>query len=505
MDKLPIVKSSPDSVARAPKRGVIVNVHTMNRSTRPSMSRTIRRRVFLAGGAGCVIALPLFESLSRAQAPSSPARFIAYVQPFGCLGEYFWPGMPAFDVNSGQIADYPCSGRTALNDPNFQMSPILKPLEAFKQDLVVVEGLENAFGNHDAYCAMLTGMPAINPVTGGDDGDLVGDGISIDHELARHIGKDTRYPSLQLGVFTGDGTGSKGAASWSAARQAAPPQQIPHLVWEKLFADVGGDPAAADQVRQENASVLDFAISQATSIQARLGQTDRERLDQYLTAFRGVEQNIGKLALAGCQKPAEPLTCDKENPTQCEAYFHLDLMPKLVAAQFDLLAMALACDLTRVASFQMSVEGNDLVFPWTGNTGGGWHALSHLGPSQGPANAEWIKQAQEYVKTAIWNTEQLALLAQRLKDFGVYDNTLVLYTQTMGNAQVHHSVNCPNLTLGNVNGALKPGRHVRVGDPIENTRRINDLLVTVLNAFKVPATSFGLPAYNKGPITEMLA
>jgi hypothetical protein len=476
----------------------------MNASARSSKSRILRRRAFLFGGAGCVVGLPLFESLGNAQPSNAPPRFVGYLQPFSCFQEFFWPGMPAFNMAGGQIAGYPASGRSALDDPNFTFSRILAPLAAHRQDTLIVEGLDNAFGNHDSYCCMLSGVPPINPIDGSDDGDLFGNGITIDHELAKHIGKDTRYPTLQLGVFTGDGTGSKGAVSWSAPLQAAPPQQIPHLVWEQLFADVGGDPAQAEQLRAENASVLDAAIQQADSMRLQLSQLDRERLDQYLTAFRGVEQNIGRLAIASCERPPEPLHCDRESPTQCEAYFHLELMPQLVSAQFDLLAMALACDLTRVITFQMSVEGNNLVFPWIGNTGG-WHDLSHLGPSEGPADAVWIDHAEQYIKSSIWNTEQLALLVQRLKDFGVFDNTVVLYTQSMGNGQVHQSNNIPVVTLGNVNGALRPGRHVRVGDPLRNERRINDMLVTLLNAYGVPSTSFGLPEFNKGALGMLLA
>ncbi|MDX2053114.1 MAG: DUF1552 domain-containing protein [Polyangiaceae bacterium] len=477
------------------------------------MSRTVSRRALLMGGAGCVISLPLFESLGRGQAVTAPPRFVAFAQPFATLGEAFWPGMPAFDFSAGQMMKYPYSGRTPLDDPNFQFSPILKPLEAWRSDLLVIEGLENAFGNHPAYASMLTGMPPINPVTGSDDDPLMGNGISIDHELAKYISKDTRYPSIQLGVFTQPGTGAHGACSWSGPLQAAPAQDVPHLVWEQLFAGISGDASQADALRQEDASVLDFALQQAGSLRTRLGQNDQQKLDQYLTSFRAVEQSISRIAAVGCQKPAEPIQCGS-TPSDCVAGRRvaegseqtlLDIMPQLVATQFELLAMALACDLTRVASFQMAVEGNNLPFPWLGNKGA-WHDLSHLAPTTGPADAVWIDWAEQYIKVSTWNIEQYALLAQRLKDFGAFDNTLVLYTQSMGNAQNHNSVNIPLLTLGNVNATFKTGRHVRVADPIaDKTRKVNDLLVTILNAYDVGATTFGLPEYNQGPLGALLA
>jgi hypothetical protein len=467
------------------------------------MSRTLSRRAMLFGGAGCLVGLPLFESLGLAQPGAAPARFVAYCQPFACLGDLFWPGSPAFDFNKGQIALYPHSGRTVLDNPSFEMTPILKPLEPYKNELIVVEGLENANGNHDAYSAMLTGWGEYLD----NDEEQLPMGPSLDHELAKHIGQDTRYSSLQVGVFTYPGTGTKGAVSWVGPRQAAPAQDVPHMVWEQLFANIASDPMQAEILREQNKSVLDGAIKQAESLHVRLNPADRQRLDQYLTSFRGVEQNLAKLSGLACTKPAEPELCGN-SPEACKSYYQIEDMPRLVQIQYDLLAMALACDLTRVVTFQMSVEGNNLVFPWLGNNGG-WHDLSHLASSEGPPDAGWIDWAQQYLKASVWNMEQVALLTQRLKDFGVFDNTVLFYSITMGEANNHNSINIPLMTLGNVNGALRTGRHIRCADPLGGPeggggRRVNDLLLTVLHAYGVPATEFGQPTYTRGPISQML-
>jgi hypothetical protein len=197
----------------------------------------------------------------------------------------------------------------------------------------------------------------------------------------------------------------------------------------------------------------------------------------------------------GCAKPAAP-------GGTTSMWDVVDNMPVTTRTQMDLLAMALACQVTNVATIQMSNEDNNLIFTFLGNTGR-WHDLSHNGTKE----AGWESLMDQYVKVQKWNAEMIAYLIKRMKELNVFANSTILWINPMNNGQIHNSFNLPVALFGSAGGYFKQGRHVRLAGT--NTRGggryLNDLYVTILQAMGVPATTFGLASYVKGPLTEIKA
>ncbi|MDX2051211.1 MAG: DUF1552 domain-containing protein [Polyangiaceae bacterium] len=485
------------------------------------MRKSISRRTLLHGGAGCLIALPLLDGMrvARAQA-TAPARLITYHEPYAMFADAFWPpepGKPQYDKKSGKIAELPTSGVGFMDNPAYEFTEILKPLESIRNEVLVLEGLQNAGNNHDGYCSILTGYEQLER----SDTDVTGGGISLDHYMAQKLGydKSMRFASMQLGVIV-EGNGSKSAVSWVAQGQSVPAENSPRNVFNKLFPNGAATqtttpmPVSADMLRARQKSVLDAALDQAAALRPSLSTLDQQKVDQYLEAFRSVEQRIDVLSkpTATCAAPAYPADYSLQPEQSQDSYYAQQ--PEIADVMMDLSAMAFACDLTRIITFQMNEEGNDLVFTWIPQQRGRWHQLSHifLQPGQvpyelnpaDPAQMSWWEDVQNYINVSVWNAQQVYKLQDKLKQHGVYDNTLLLWTTNMGQGNTHGSINIPLVLLGNVNNYFKTGRHIRLDIPGEY-RRINDLHVNILNAFGVPDTSFGFSEFNKGPILEIKA
>ncbi len=460
-------------------------------------SRGLTRRNFLRGGAGAAIAMPAFESLrhrlghgqARA-AGEGTQRFIVYATPLGSFAEMFFPTPPG-----GTPYQYPTAdnfvprervywtGDTPMVNPEFEVSHILEPLAAHRDELIVLEGLENSGGNHRGYCCMLTGTETVEIA-----GTKLGGGISIDQEIANHIGDQTRFSSLQLGVRTPSKIGAKETVSWYGEAQGAAPETDPRVAWDYLFSDLETDPEAAEQLRARQKSVLDAALGQAQDLRGDLGSLDRAKLDDYLEAFREVER---KLELA-------PATCDRPETPEEQDWKDDESAPLCTELQLDMLAMAMACDLTRVATFQMASEATNMKHPFLG-VNGRWHDLSHIkGDVPG-----FELEMQDYVAIQRWNAGHIASLIDRLQAFGVFDQTGILWITPMHNAQIHNRYNLPIMLAGSMGGALATGRHVRLDRDAE--RVVNDLHVTLLQAMGIEAETFGESHKVQGPIPELLA
>ncbi|MDX2053192.1 MAG: DUF1552 domain-containing protein [Polyangiaceae bacterium] len=499
------------------------------------MRRKISRRTLLQGGAGCMIALPLLEGMRVASAQAvSPPRFITYHQPFSMFGDAFWPPEPGksqYDKRSGTIDLYPRSGVGPLDNPNFEFTETLKPLESVRSEMLILEGLQNAGSNHDGYCSILNGYEPLEI----SDTEVTGGGISLDHYLAKQLGHDKtmRFPNLQLGVIV-TAAGTKSAVSWIDKGQSVPAMENPRNVFNKLFpssqvvAPAATAPTfSADMLRARQKSVLDAAIQHAETLRPSLSTLDRQKLDQYLEAFRSVEQRIDIVSqpTVSCMTPAYPADLFPTNGEINEQY--LALQPQIADVMMDLGAMAFACDLTRIITFQMNEEGNNLVFTWIPGQRARWHDLSHIWLTPGqvpyemdpndPGSMSWWEDVQNFINVGAWNAGQVFKLQEKLKQHAVYDNTLLLWTTNMGQGNSHASINIPLVLLGNLNKYFKTGRHIRIidsnsltTDPIPefdptNMRYINDLLTTILNAYGLPDANFGDPMISRGAISEIRA
>jgi len=455
----------------------------------------LTRRTLLRGGAGAAITLPAFVSLGQrpeAQAAGTgPERLVVYAQPLSIYAPEFWPTAPGqapYDLPSTPLPDVYVSGEGAMNNPDFMLPPMLESLAPFRDELLLIEGLDNCRGNHGAYSATLTGS--------GDHG------TSIDQHIAAAIGGDSKFASLQVGVFN-RGAENKEAVSWYAAGQAAPAEADPSILFDRLFADLETDPEAALMLQAQQKSILDAALGQAQDVRGRLSTTDKTKLDNYLDSVREVEQRIASMPPVLCEPPPAPGLPPVAELTQGSTAGGNDLVPDFARAQADLLAMALACGLTRVATYQMLYEANNYSFPWL-NISTRHHDMSHLNgdPSTWTPD-DGIARALDYVAMSTWSIEQVAYLVQRLVDLDAFEGTTLLFFVPMGNGQRHNDRNIPLMLIGSGGGTFATGRHVRY-DRSGEPRAINDLLVTLGQCYGADIDTIGDDELNQGPLVELL-
>ncbi|MEL6547079.1 MAG: DUF1552 domain-containing protein, partial [Myxococcota bacterium] len=347
------------------------------------MTARMHRRAFLQGSAGLVVSLPILESLwprSAAAQGAAPAlkRFIGYCQPLGTFAEEFWPHAPG-----GSRYAYPepdaCEPGTKCRAKEFrtgdsaadweltETSTILEPLlESHRAKLLLVENLENSIGNHSGYGALLSGAS-----------DNEAYDISLDQILAQELQPSTPFPSLHLGVRTSTKIGNRYTVAWRGPNRGIPAESNPRALYARIFSGVSSDPSAAQELLNRKLSVLDAATDQARTLRARISSEDQLRLEQYFDSLRDLEQRLSTLPVEGCQVPLEPI--DDGNSTSERK--GLEDVPRIAEAQIDLLAAAMACDLTRFATFQMAFEATNMTHPWLG-VSGRWHDLSHNGASR---------------------------------------------------------------------------------------------------------------------------
>jgi hypothetical protein len=426
--------------------------------------RHLSRRAVLRG-AGATIGLPLLSAMlpvSPARAATPRSRFACIYIPHGAVMRQWTPATAGTD---------------------FELPPILRSLEPFRNQLVVVSDLTLplAYGEDASAGANHTRSSAVW-ITCAEPG--VGAtprlGVSVDQVAAQSFGQDTPLPSLELSLEEGGLSGGSGLSgayrntiAWRTPTAPLPMEQNPQVVFERLF----GDGATAEQRARRRAqagSLLDSVLADAASLGRTLPADDRTRLDRHLEDVREVERRI---ALAG-QKVGDDLAVP-EKPAGVPDDFeqHAKLM-------FDLLALAWAADLTRVGTLMIAKEVSNAVYPASG-INEPFHNLSHH--SEVPANIE------RYARLNAYHTSTtLAYFLGKLRDTPdgggtLLDHSLVLYGSGMSNSNQHDHDPLPAVLAGSASGVLAGGRHVRAGTgtPFAN------LLVALLDKLGVEAESFG--------------
>lgn len=472
------------------------------------MRKPLSRRSILRAGAGMTLALPLLDAMRparSARAAGKAKRLVIWLQPLSIYADVFWPTSPGakpYDWRTDPIAEVRFTGPGTLDNPNFALPEMLKFMQPHRDDLLFVEGLDNSTSNHEAYSTTLTGTAGL----AGSPADM----ISIDQLVAKQVGGETKFRSLQVGVMNG-GSDNKSAASWLSKSQAAPATDNPRRLWERLFADATSDPAEAQRLRERNQSVLDAALEQANTLKGQLGQDDKAKVDQYLEAFREVERRLDASMPMGCQVPPKP---SEISPATGKSLFDDDELrsladvPTVMKMQLDMLSMALACDMTRVATFQYGTEANNGTFPWLGLPDSRWHDFSHF---ENDNPAEWPSQldsAKGWRSIAEWSLSQFNYLVERTKALGAFDDSLLVFLTSMNHGGIHKSRNCPVLIAGSGGGALRTGRHVRFEHDKNGgkvTRCFNDLHLTLAKAMGVSLERFGDANKSKGVLPGLLA
>ncbi len=436
----------------------------------------LSRRTLLASAAGAAIGLPWLEAFAprhASAADTAPKRFVVMFAPNGLL--------PAW-TPSGSESD-------------FALSPILAPLAEHQAELVVIRGLYQQGGGGDGHQngigGMLTGTTLNSGPFGGMQAPPAGwaSGPSVDQRIADVIGVETKLRSLELGVQVG-AADNWGRMCYRAGDQPLPPDDDPSAVYARVFAELHTDPAvlAADRARKK--SILDAVGSEYSRLSAVLGSADRQRVDAHLQAVRDIEERLSRAAASGgaaCSDPVVPALAKDDN----------DAFPQVGALQLDLLAMALACDITRVASLQWSRSVSDTRFTWLGIQES-HHDLSHLGDDDAAA-------VDKLTRIEAWYATQLATLIAKLKaipegDGSVLDNTVILFCNELAKGNTHSREDAGYVLAGRAGGALKTGRFLR----FDGNTSHNGLLVSLLHALDIPDQRFGNPDWSNGPLPGLV-
>jgi hypothetical protein len=370
----------------------------------------------------------------------------------------------------------------ATSGANFELSPILQPLAPFRDALTVVTNLarpeKGVDTNHaGAPSSWLAGVPPKR--TAGPDFEL---GITLDQVVARRIGQETTFPSLELA--TEDFTGLIGdcapgfscaymnTISWQSATSPLPMEINPRVVFDQLFGGGGTREERLARIKTDQ-SLLDFVADDLHDLERGLGARDRARLGEYLDHVREIERRIQR-----AEQRTDSLADVPDAPVGVPESFeeHARLM-------FDLLAIAYEADLTRVFTFMLGRELSQRTYPNLGVTEP-HHSISHHGNK--PAAIE----AHATVNT--YHVTLFAKFLERLRstpdgDGTLLDHSLILYGSGMGNGNVHAPDHCPTLLVGSAAGSVTGNRHIVAPELTPN----GNLLVSIAQTFGVSAERFG--------------
>ena len=422
------------------------------------------RRTFLRG-LGATVALPLLDAMAPAMSAQTKAaaRFAAIYCGNGANMEDWTP---------------------ASEGLGFTFSPTLKPLEAFRDRTLVLTGLDNfqatdqgdVGGQHPRAAPAF--MSCVHPKQ--TEGADVQAGTTVDQMIARHIGRDSKLPSLEVSVDRNDVVGAcdhgyacayMNSMSWKSPTMPLPAETNPRFVFERLFGS--GDTAEERRARsEEDRSLLDGLTREISKLRQSLGARDRVKLGEYLDAVRDVEQRIAKSESRNrnVATPARPVG----EPETFREYAEL---------MFDLQVLAFQADIARVTTFMMARENINRSYPEIGLPEA-HHAMSHHGN-----NPEKMKA---FSKLNTYHVDTLAYFVRKLQsipdgDGTLLDHSVVLYGSGMSDGNVHNNYNVPVVIVGGRDLRLKGNRHLRYpkGTPLAN------LSLTLMAKFGVPAESFG--------------
>ncbi len=283
-----------------------------------------------------------------------------------------------------------------------------------------------------------------------------------------------------------------GRMCYRAANQPLVPTDEPAAVYASVFSDLHTDPAQLARLRKRRQSILDTVGGEYTRLAGQLGSADRQRLEQHLAAIREIETRLTSdlvVSNAACQDPQLTQVASEEN----------DSFPAVGALQMDLLTMALACDLTRVASLQWSRSVSEVQFTWLGISEG-HHDLSHRSDSD-------LAAQDKLTRINTWYASQLASLIERLKNTPdglggtLFDGSLILWCNELAKGNTHSRLGAHYVLAGRAGGALRTGRYVSYdGQSLPH----NNLLLSLVNAMGIPDTGFGKAEWCSGALAGLL-
>ena len=424
------------------------------------------RRTFLRG-VGATLALPLLDAMVPARTllaktAATPAARLGFVYlPHGANMDRWTP---------------------TSEGAGFDFSPILKPLEPFRDQLNIVSGLGHRAADSTAVHSLspTTWLSGVRPKpTQGLDAYA---GVTADQIAAQRIGQETLLPSMELA--TEDQSGLIGACdrdygciymntlSWRTPTTPMPMEINPRKVFERMFGQGG---SAADRLArsEEDRSVLDAVTKQIAGLQRNLGAKDRTTVNDYLESVREIERRIGiaeRQQEIDLDLPAAPVGI----PFVFED--HITLM-------YDLLVLAYQADITRVATFMVAREESNKTYPQIG-VHEGHHATSHH--QNRPEKLEKLFKIQQY-HVSLFGDFLKKLAAIPDGDGTLLDHSLLLYGSNMSNSNAHNHFPLPNLVVGGATGKHKGGRHLKYPDHTPMT----NLILSMLDKVGVPMDTLG--------------
>ena len=437
--------------------------------------KLLPRRTFLRG-TGVALALPLLDAM----VPAMSALQKTAANPVRRLGFVYGPNGVARNFDG--INYWTPVGEGA----NFEFSQILKPLEAYRERMLVVSGLaqhqadafdDGANGDHTrGTSSWLTG---VHPKR--TEGADVRNGVSADQLAAAKIGADTALPSLELAIdlnfLAGQCENSYSCAylntlAWSSPTTPLPTENNPRIVFERLFGE-GGSPAQRQAQARQNKSILDSVMADLSRLQKTLGAGDRVVVDNYVEAVREVERRI-QSAEKGGDGGLPPLDRPAGIPERYDE--HVKLM-------YELQWLAFRADLTRVTTFMLARELNFRTYPEIG-INEGHHGISHH--QDNPNQIAKLAKINTYqAELFAWFVDKLATTPEG--DGSLLDHSLFLYGAGLSNPNLHAHYDLPLMLIGGAAGRMKGGKHL----VFKQETPMCNLLLSMLDKVGVHAESLG--------------
>jgi hypothetical protein len=412
----------------------------------------LSRRTVLKG-VGAAVALPLLDAMNPAgvawaqtAAGKTPHRLAFVGFPHGAVMRHFKPEQTGRD---------------------YTMTRILEPLAPYREHMTIVTGLRNKPAESPEPHAYIeqTWLSCVSPKEAGVASPDAG--VTADQLAARHIGQETRIPSLELT------TSQRGAQlAWRTPTQSLPQEGNPRNVFYRLFGQ-GDNEAERAAIVKETGSILDRVMEQAVGLQAKLGGQDRQAVAAYLDSVREIERRVQMASQADNSNldiPEAPIGV----PNDLDAHF---------ALMFDLMALAFQADLTRVITFSMDREASMRTYNNL-SISEAFHPLSHH--ANDPGKQDRLAVIQTY------HTKVFARFIERLVktpegDGSLLDHSMVLYGSNMSDSNRHNNDPLPSVILGHAHGRIKGGQHLSY----PQDSRHSNLLLTLLERTEIPIESIG--------------
>jgi hypothetical protein len=461
---------------------------------------TISRRKLLGGLGALTVALtsPIWRAATvfgQDANVKAAKRFIGVFSANGTIAKsFFQPGV---------LSELPLTS----------MTPILAPLDSYKDKLLVLNGVhmystvEDELGATNGLegenfapgkpggphmkgpGAMLTGGSLLAGSFTGSGGPAGwADRQSVDQFIAERIGKGTQFPSLELGVRI-EGQEPLRVISYRGANQPNTAVDDPFQVYSRIFANASLSEAELKKLIAERQSVLDFVKDDIVRLQGRVNSEDRAKLEAHLGGIRKIEQGLQNSGNS-CTPIMMPA---KYDPRAMEKF------PEASKLQMDLMLLAQTCGMTRVSTFMFANADSWQYYPWIG-VNEEHHELSHAPDSD-------TVTTEKLVKINVWHSEQFKYMLDALSGVQepdgstMLDNSLVLWGNELGSGNNHTYKNIPWVLAGGAGGYLKTGRQINYKDQPHN-----NLLVSVCNAMGFDdVQTFGIPGVCTGPLQGLTA